>query len=304
METRLKDKTPFKSGYASLIGKPNVGKSTLLNQLVMQKIAAMSAKPQTTRNKITGVVHLPGGQIILVDTPGIHKSTTKLNQVMVKASFSTYRDVDLILLLIDASNGFSSEDEYVLESMRGVETPKILIINKIDLLPKLELLGLMNRMHEMSVFKEIVPISALKKDGLDLLAALILKYLPEGPQYFPESMITDCPEEFLISEIIREKIINQTHFEVPYAVAVVVESVRENEKGGLFIEATIYAERASQKKILIGEKGSMLKSVGSLARKEIEKRFAAKVYLNLFVKIKTHWRDDDRYIREFGYFND
>jgi len=177
----LKDKTPFKSGYASLIGKPNVGKSTLLNRLVTRKIAAMSAKPQTTRNKITGVVHLPGGQIILVDTPGIHKSTTKLNRVMVKASLSTYRDVDLILLLMDASKGFSEEDEYVLQSMRGVKTAKILIINKIDLLPKPELLGLMDRMHEKSLFAEIVPISALKKDGLDLLTALILKYLPQGP---------------------------------------------------------------------------------------------------------------------------
>ena len=264
----------------------------------------MSSKPQTTRNKITGVVHLPGGQIILVDTPGIHKSTTKLNRVMVKASFSTYNDVDLILLLIDASIGFSPEDEYVLESMRGVETPKILIINKIDLLPKPELLGLMNRMNEKSVFEEIIPISALKKDGLELLTSLILKYLPQGPQYFPENMITDCPEDFLIAEIIREKIINQTHFEVPYSVAVVVEQIAETKKGGLVIDATVYTERGSQKKILIGEKGAMLKKVGSQARKEIEKRFAVKVYLNLFVKIKTHWRDNDRYIREFGYFHD
>ncbi|GJL77760.1 MAG: GTPase Era [Nitrospinaceae bacterium] len=300
----MKVKTPFKSGYASLIGRPNVGKSTLLNRLVAQKIAAMSAKPQTTRNKITGVVHLPGGQIILVDTPGIHQSTTKLNQAMVKASLSTYGDVDLILLLVDASKGFSPEDEYVLESMRGVETPKILIINKIDLVAKPELLGLIQRMHETAAFMEIIPISALKRDGLELLITLILKYLPDGPQYFPESMITDSPEEFLIAEIIREKIINQTHFEVPYSVAVVVEQVEETEKGGLVIDATVYAEKASQKKILIGEKGSMLKKVGSLARKEIEKRFAVKVYLNLFVKVKTHWREDERYIKEFGYLHD
>ncbi|MFQ5444356.1 MAG: GTPase Era, partial [Nitrospinales bacterium] len=258
----------------------------------------------TTRNKITGVVHLPGGQIILVDTPGIHKSATKLNRVMVKTSLSTYKDVDLILLLVDASKGFSPEDEYVLESMRGVETPKILIINKIDLVPKHELLGLINRINEKSVFEEIIPISALKKDGLDLLTSLILKYLPPGPQYFPESMITDCPEDFLIAEIIREKIINQTHFEVPYSVAVVVENVQETERGGLVIDATVYTERTSQKKILIGEKGAMLKKVGSQARKEIEKRFGGKVYLNLFVKVKTHWREDDRYIREFGYFHD
>ena len=264
----------------------------------------MSSKPQTTRNKITGVVHLHGGQIILVDTPGIHQSTTKLNQVMVKASMSTYKDVDLILLLVDASKGFSPEDEYVLESLRGVETPKILIINKIDLVPKPDLLGLMDRMNERSVFQEIVPISALKKDGLELLTSLVLSYLPEGPQYFPENMITDSPEEFLIEEIIREKIINQTHFEVPYSVAVVVEQTEETEKGGWVIDATIYTERDSQKKILIGEKGAMLKLVGTQARKEIEKRFAVKLYLNLFVKVKNHWRENDRYIREFGYFHD
>jgi len=296
-----KAETPFKSGYASLIGKPNVGKSTLLNRLVARKIAAMSAKPQTTRNKITGVVHLPGGQIVLVDTPGIHESNTKLNRVMVKASFSTYNDVDLILFLIDASRGFTEEDEYVLQSMQRVTTPKVLILNKIDLIPKLHLLELMDEMHKRSLFQEIIPISALKKDGLDLLIPLILKYLPEGPQYFPETMITDCPEDFLIAEIIREKIINQTHFEIPYAVAVVVEQVEESKSDVLVIDATIYTERDSQKKILIGEKGAMLKKVGSLARKEIEKRFAIKVYLKLFVKVKNHWRDNDRYIREFGY---
>ena len=296
-----KAETAFKSGYASLIGRPNVGKSTLLNRLVAQKIAAMSAKPQTTRNKITGVVHLPGGQIVLVDTPGIHESKAKLNRVMVKASFSTYNDVDLILFLIDASKGFSAEDEYVLQSMQGVTTAKILILNKIDLIPKPELLGLMDEMHKRSLFEEIIPISALKKDGLDRLVPLILKYLPEGPQYFPETMITDCPEDFLIAEIIREKIIHQTHFEVPYAVAVVVEQVEESKSDVLVIDATVYTEKDSQKKILIGEKGAMLKKVGSLARKEIEKRFAIKVYLNLFVKVKSHWRENDRYIREFGY---
>ena len=299
-----KAETAFKSGYASLIGRPNVGKSTLLNRLVAQKIAAMSAKPQTTRNKITGVVHLPGGQIVLVDTPGIHDSNTKLNRVMVKASFSTYNDVDLILFLIDASRGFSADDEYVLQTMQGVNTTKILILNKIDLVPKLELLGLMDKMNKRSLFEEIIPISALKKDGLDSLVSLILKYLPEGPQYFPETMITDCSEEFLIAEIIREKIINQTHCEVPYAVAVVVEQVEETKSGVLVIDATIYTEKDSKQKILIGEKGAMLKKVGSLARKEIEKRFAIKVYLNLFVKVKNRWRDNDRYIREFVYFHD
>lgn len=264
----------------------------------------MSSKPQTTRNKITGIAHFPGGQIILVDTPGIHQSTIKLNQVMVKASLSAYKEVDLILLLVDASKGFSPEDEYVLESLHGVKTPRILILNKIDLVAKPELLGLMSRMNERSAFVEIVPISALKKDGLELLTSLIFKYFPEGPQYFPESVITGSTEEFLIAEIIREKIINQTHFEVPYSVAVIVEQVEETERGGWVMDAAIYTEKASQKKILIGEKGAMLKIVGTQARKEIEKRFAVKVYLKLFVKVKKHWRENDRYIKEFGYFHD
>jgi len=276
----------------------------LLNQMVTRKIAAMSCKPQTTRNKITGVVHLPGGQIILVDTPGIHKSTSKLNKIMVQASLSTYDDVDLILFLIDANEGFCPEDEFVLQSMQAVETPKILILNKVDLVPKAKLLGLIDALSRKSAFAEIVPISALKKDGLELLTSLVLKYLPEGPQYFPETMITDCPEEFLIGEIIREKIMNLTHFEVPYSVAVVVENTEEGRNGVLVIDAAVYAEKTSQKKILIGEKGAMLKKVGSLARKEIEKRFAVKVYLNLFVKIKKGWREDERQIKEFGYFND
>ncbi len=296
--------TEFKSGYASIVGKPNVGKSTLLNRLVKRKLAAMSRKPQTTRNKITGVVHLPGGQIILVDTPGIHVSRTRLNEVMVRAALSTFPDMDLILFVIDAKEGFCPGDEYVLESMKTVRTPKILILNKIDLVEKPRLLGQIDELRQKEAFAEIVPISARLKDGLDLLVSLILKHLPPGPQYFPQDMITDCPEEFLFGEIIREKIIHLTHFEVPYSVAVVVERVEENAQGVLGIEATVVAEKASQKKILIGQKGAMLKKVGQLARKEIEKRLGTQVYLNLFVKIRNRWREEERYLREFGYIHD
>ena len=292
---------PFKSGYASIIGRPNVGKSTLLNRLLMQKVAVISNRPQTTRNKITGVLHLPNAQIILVDTPGIHQSERTLNEMMVRASVSTFSDVDLILVMLSADTGFCDEDDFVLNSMQGVKTKKILVINKIDLVEKNGLLALMDEMNRKSLFEEIIPISALKEDGLDSLKNLILNYLPEGPEYFPKDMVTDCPETFLFGEIIREKILKLTRFEVPHAVAVVVEDMREQDNGVVRIDATIYAEKASQKKILIGQGGSMLKSIGQLARQELEKRLGAKIFLKLFVKGKANWRDQRRAIQEFGY---
>ena len=292
---------PFKSGYASIIGKPNVGKSTLLNRLLMQKVAVISNRPQTTRNKITGVLHLPNAQIILVDTPGIHQSERTLNEMMVRASVSTFSDVDLILVMLSADTGFCDEDDFVLNSMQGVKTKKILVINKIDLVEKNGLLALMDEMNRKSLFEEIIPISALKEDGLDSLKNLILNYLPDGPEYFPKDMVTDCPETFLFGEIIREKILKLTRFEVPHAVAVVVEDMQEQGNGVVRIDATIYAEKGSQKKILIGQGGSMLKSIGRLARQELEKRLGAKIFLKLFVKVKAHWRDQRRAIQEFGY---
>ena len=292
---------PFKSGYASIIGRPNVGKSTLLNRLLMQKVAVISNRPQTTRNKITGVLHLPNAQIILVDTPGIHQSERTLNEMMVRASVSTFSDVDLILVMLSADTGFCDEDDFVLNSMQGVKTKKILVINKIDLVEKNGLLALMDEMNRKSLFEEIIPISALKEDGLDSLKNLILNYLPDGPEYFPKDMVTDCPETFLFGEIIREKILKLTRFEVPHAVAVVVEDMQEQANGVVRIDATIYAEKGSQKKILIGQGGSMLKSIGRLARQELEKRLGAKIFLKLFVKVKAHWRDQRRAIQEFGY---
>lgn len=292
---------PFKSGYASIIGRPNVGKSTLLNRLLMQKVAVISNRPQTTRNKITGVLHLPNAQIILVDTPGIHQSEKTLNEMMVRASVSTFSDVDLILVMLSADAGFCDEDEFVLNSMKGIKTKKILVINKIDLVEKNSLLLLIDEMNRKSLFEEIIPISALKEDGLDSLKNLILNYLPEGPEYFPKDMVTDCPETFLFGEIIREKILKLTRFEVPHAVAVVVEDMQEQENGVVRIDATIYAEKGSQKKILIGQAGSMLKSIGRLARLELEKRLGTKIFLKLFVKVKANWRDQRRAIKEFGY---
>ena len=229
----------FKSGYASIVGRPNVGKSTLLNRLVAQKVAATSNRPQTTRNKITGVVHLPDAQIILVDTPGIHSSKRALNEMMVQASLSTYADVDLILVLIDGLEGFRDEDEFVLKSMQHASAPKILVINKIDLIEKPKLLTLIAEAHDKSVFKEIIPVSALKDDGIDPLKELIVGYLPEGPEYFPKDMITDCTESFLLAEIIREKVLSLTRLEVPHSVAVVVGGIEEQANGVVKIDATL-----------------------------------------------------------------
>ena len=295
---------PFKSGYVSIIGRPNVGKSTLLNGLVAQKVAATSNRPQTTRNKITGVVHLSGAQIILVDTPGIHSTKKTLNEMMVQASLSTYSDVDLILVLIDASEGFVAEDEFVLKSMEQAKAPKILVINKIDLVEKPKLLTLISEESNKSVFEEIIPVSALKEDGMEVLKDLIIKYLPEGPEYFPKEMVTDCTENFLFKEIIREKVLNLTRLEVPHSVAVVVENLEEQVNGVVQIDAILYTEKASQKKILIGRGGNMLKSIGRISRKEIEKRLGAQVYLNLFVKLKPNWRNQKQVIKEFVYPND
>ena len=294
----------FRSGYVSIIGRPNVGKSTLLNQLVAQKVAATSNRPQTTRNKITGVVHLTGAQIILVDTPGIHATKRTLNEMMVQASLSTYTDVDLILVLIDAVEGFLPEDEFVLKSMEHTVVPKILVINKIDLVEKPNLLTLFAKANDKSVFREIIPVSALKNDGMEPLKKLIVRCLPEGPEYFPKNMITDCTETFLLGEIIREKVLSLTRFEVPHSVAVVVENIEEQVNDVVKIDATLYTEKASQKKIMIGQGGSMLKSIGRIARKEIEKRLGAKVYLKLFVKVKPNWRDQQQTIKEFIYLND
>ena len=294
----------FRSGYVSIIGRPNVGKSTLLNELVAQKVAATSNRPQTTRNKITGVVHLTGAQIILVDTPGIHATKRTLNEMMVQVSLGTYTDVDLILVLIDAVEGFLPEDEFVLKSMEHTAVPKILVINKIDLVEKPNLLTLFEKANNKSIFKEIIPVSALKNDGVEVLKDLIVGYLPEGPEYFPKDMITDCTEAFLLEEIIREKVLNLTRFEVPHSVAVVVENMGDPIDGLVRIDATLYTEKTSQKKIIIGQGGSMLKSIGRIARIEIEKRLGVQVFLKLFVKVKPNWRDQKQTIKQFIYLDD
>ena len=294
----------YKSGYAAIIGKPNVGKSTLLNRLVSVKIAATSKSPQTTRNKITGVCHFDEGQVVLLDTPGVHKATSKFNKLMVKASFNTYEDVDVIVFVLDAKKKFCEDDQYVLHTLKRSKVEKILALNKIDLVPKEELLPLIEEMNGLGEITDIVPISALKNDGLDILVKSLLKRMPEGPRYFPEGSYTDCPETFLVAEIIREKAFRLTRFEVPYSLAVVVERMEERDNGVTVIKATVIVEKESQKKIVIGRNGGMLKQIGSGARQELERRFGCKVFLSLFVKVKSNWRESDYCLKEFGYGND
>jgi len=292
----------FKSGFVSLIGRPNAGKSTLLNFLLGEKIAIISPKPQTTRNRILGIKNLPAGQIVFLDTPGIHRSRTGLNQAMVKVARATLQEVDVVCFLIEADRPGNDENDLILEDLKRVIKPVILIINKIDLVARGTLLPIMERYSQLRSFEQIIPISALRGDGVDVLAAELLKILPEGPKFFPEDMITDLPERFLVAELIREKVIQLTRDEIPHSTAVEVEEFKEREEKNLVvIKATIQVERESQKGILIGEKGRMLKEMGRLAREEIEAFLGARVFLELWVKVEKNWRDDPRALRRLGY---
>jgi GTP-binding protein Era len=295
-------KGEFKSGFISLIGRPNVGKSTLLNLLLGEKIAIISDKPQTTRNRILGIKNHPGGQIILLDTPGIHRAQSGLNQSMVKVALATYKEVDGVCFMIEADDPDNDEDHFILETLNKVEKPVFLVINKIDLIPKGRLLPIMERYSRLRPFAQIIPISALLGDGAEVLLGELLKVLPEGPKLFPEDMITDLPERFLVAELIREKVFQLTRAEIPHATAVAVEDFEEREEKNLVvIKATIQVERESQKGILIGKKGGMLKEIGRLARQEIEALLGAKVFLELWVKVEKSWREDHRALRRLGY---
>jgi len=292
----------FKSGFVSLIGKPNAGKSTLLNSLLGEKIAIISPKPQTTRNRILGIKHVPSGQIIFLDTPGIHRAKTLLNQSMVRTALATLPEVDAVCLLIEADSPDHEENDWVLENLRKVRKPVLLVINKIDLIPKGNLLSIMDRFSQKRPFEQIIPISALSGDGVEILVEELLKILPQGPRLFPEDMVTDLPERFLVAEMIREKVFLLTREEIPYAAAVVVEEFRERgEKNLVVIRATIQVERESQKGILIGEKGRMLREIGRLARKDMEALLGVRVFLELWVKVEKDWRDDPRALRRLGF---
>jgi GTP-binding protein Era len=292
----------FKSGFIAIIGRPNVGKSTLLNGILGEKIAITSSKPQTTRNRITGILNRDDGQLVFLDTPGIHRPRTPLNRYMVKAATSTFGEVDLILFLIEADLRHDRDDDLILESIREAGVPVFLIINKIDRVEKSKLLPLIDRFHTLHDFQEIVPVCATSGDGVDRLVDLIREALPEGPKYFPDDLFTDNSERFIAAEIVREKILLLTHREIPYATAVTVEAFKEDEeKNRIRITATITVEKDSQKGILIGKGGKMLKEIGTQARIEMEKFFAAKIFLELFVRVRKDWTKDAKWLKEFGY---
>jgi len=294
----MSDQEKFKSGFISIIGRPNVGKSTLLNTLLGEKIAIISNKPQTTRNRILGIVSQPGAQLVFMDTPGIHKPMHKMNEVMVKTALQTYNEVDVILMLVEATEQPGGGDKFIIETLAGVKTPVFLLINKVDLIQKEALLPLIQVYSMLRKFAEIIPVSALKND-LGGLVETVLKQLHEGPKYFPDDQLTDQPERFIVSELIREKIFELTKEEIPYSTAVIIEEMKE-EPDITRIHAVIYVERDSQKGILIGKGGGMLKQIGTLARLDSEKLLGTKIFLKLYVKVKKGWREDEGMLKNFG----
>lgn len=298
------NKTNFKSGFVSIIGRPNVGKSTLLNQVIGQKIAIMSDKPQTTRNKIQGVYTDQDAQIIFIDTPGIHKPKHKLGDFMMKVAYQTLREVELILFVVDAKEGFGGGDQFIIEQLQSIRTPVFLVINKIDLIHPDQLFEMIDQYRNKYDFAEIVPVSALQGNNLNKLKEQIIEYLEEGPQYYPADQVTDHPERFIVAELIREKVLHLTREEIPHSIAVGIEQMKQREGGNVYIGATIVVERSSQKGIIIGKQGGMLKEIGKLARKDIEVLLGSKIYLELWVKVQKDWRNKPGFLKEFGFRED
>ncbi|WP_100488628.1 GTPase Era [Sporolactobacillus pectinivorans] len=294
----------FKSGFAAIVGRPNVGKSTLLNRVLGQKIAIMSDKAQTTRNKIHGIYTTDKEQVIFIDTPGIHKPKHRLGEVMTSMALDTLNEVDLILFLIDAEQGYGKGDQFIIDFLKKTDSPAFLVVNKIDKVHPNDLLPLIDRYRSLYDFAEIIPLSALQGQNVSALLEQIGDYLPEGPKYYPEDQVTDHPERFIISELIREKILQLTRDEVPHSIAVVIDQMKTDEKHKKAeIQATIMVERSSQKGIIIGKAGSMLKQIGTLARKEIEALTGDKIFLELWVKVDKNWRDKEEELKNFGYIS-
>ncbi|HKZ57197.1 MAG TPA: GTPase Era [Thermodesulfovibrionales bacterium] len=290
----------FRSGFVSIIGRPNVGKSTLLNSILGEKVSIVTPKPQTTRNRIRGIKTLPAEQIIFIDTPGIHKPRHKLGDTMVKTALEAFKEVDIILFMVEPHDT-EKGDKFIIKFLEEAQTPVFLLINKIDTVKKLELLPLIDRLKEFYPFKEIIPISALKQDGIEILLKKIYDYLPPGPKYYSDDIITDQLERFMVSEIIREKATEMTEEEIPYSIVVEVIEWKEKESGLILIMSNIYVERDSQKGIIIGKGGRMLKAIGTAARADIEKLLNTKVFLELWVKVKKDWRDNRKTLEELGY---
>ena len=295
-------KQQFKSGFVTLIGRPNVGKSTLMNRLIGQKIAITSNKPQTTRNRIQTVYTSEQGQIVFVDTPGIHKAKNKLGEYMVTVAERTLKEVDVILWLVEPTTFIGAGERHIAQQLKNVHTPVILVINKIDTVKKEEILKFIDTYKDICDFAEIVPCSALKGENTDELIQIIMKYLPEGPQFYDEDTITDQPERQIVAELIREKALRLLDEEIPHGIAVSIEQMKSRRHGHIVdIDATIICERNSHKGIIIGKQGAMLKKIGSQARLEIENLLDMKVNLQLWVKVKKDWRDSDFLIKNFGY---
>jgi len=299
-EEKSGQKEKYRSGFVAIVGRPNAGKSTLLNRLVGQKVAIVTSKPQTTRNRIQGIVTRPEGQIVFIDTPGLHAPDSALGRQMMHEVAAALEGIDVLLLMVDASRALPHADDLLLDRAKRFSGKTILAFNKVDGLPKQKLLPLIEAFHKAFEFAAIVPISALKGNGCDDLISEILRLLPEGEPYFPEDQVTDQPERFLAAEIVREKAIQSMYHEVPYALSVKVDKYEESSTL-LRIEATMNVERDSQKKILIGHKGEMLKKIGTQARKELEQLLDKKIYLGLFVKVVPDWRENPQRVRELDW---
>lgn len=292
----------FKSGYVAIIGRPNVGKSTLMNHLIGQKIAITSNKPQTTRNRIQTVYTCERGQVIFLDTPGIHKAKNKLGEYMITVAERTLQDADLILWLVEPTGFIGAGEKHIAEQLKHVKVPVVLIMNKVDMVKKAELPAFMDNYKKLYPFAEIVPVSALRKINMDSVLEAIFKYLPYGPMYYDEDTVTDQPMRQIAAEIIREKSLHALQEEIPHGIAVTIEKMRERSEGGIIdIEATIICERESHKGIIIGKQGAMLKKIGSNARYELEHMLEQQVNLRLWVKVRNNWRDSDVQMKNFGY---
>lgn len=292
----------FKSGYVAIVGAPNAGKSTLLNRILGEKISITSKKPQTTRNRILGIVHRPGSQIVFMDTPGIFKARDTLNLRIVDTALSALGDADMILFIVDVAHPDPTSEYFLVKRLQNQKRPVLLALNKIDLIQKTDLLAVIKKWSTEYYFDVIVPISATEGTQIDELIAAMEKLLPFGPPYFPEDALTDVPKRFIVAEMIRESIFRLTGEEIPYATAVTVDSFKEERDGRLVkIEATIHLERGSQKGIIIGKEGSKLKRIGTESRKKIEHMLETKVFLKLFVRVQKNWRRDTRALRKFGY---
>ena len=305
MKNKEMNDQEFKSGFISIIGRPNVGKSTFINRVIGQKIAIMSDKPQTTRNKVQGVLTTNNAQYIFIDTPGIHKPKHKLGDFMMKVAQNTLKEVDVILFMVNAEEGYGRGEEFILEKFQSVKTPIFLIINKIDRIHPDKLLTVIESYNEKFQFAEIIPISALEGNNIERLLEVVRKYLPEGPLYYPADQVTDHPERFIITELIREKALHLTREEVPHSLAVVLEKMEKDpNKDMIHVMATIIVERDSQKGIVIGKQGKMLKEIGKRARLDIENLLGSKVFLEVWVKVQKDWRNKASQLRDYGFRDD